>query len=307
MINYILPIFLATLVGYLTQRTGLCMVRGVHELLAKRPAFLITILCCGFWYWLVTPFSTDQLLDLSIDRYQISFHFILGGFMFGFGAAINKGCSISTISKLAKGHYHMLLTVMGWLIGWFTLTSMSLNLEYNKIQATTSPSLLHLALLLIVGFILFYRVNSAKRPLLLGIIFFGITASILTYLVPNWSPSQLLKDISAATLHMQEGKWPSIQRFLIITGLIVGMAAGAKKRLSITQFEIRFNQLVTHLIAGIIMGVGASLALGGNDSQLLIALPAISPAGAITVLFIVLGIASGMMLRKWLNRDTPSK
>ncbi|WP_275576047.1 hypothetical protein [Photobacterium swingsii] len=30
--TFIIPLFLALAVGYLAQRTGLCMVRGTHEL-----------------------------------------------------------------------------------------------------------------------------------------------------------------------------------------------------------------------------------------------------------------------------------
>ncbi|PSW20191.1 hypothetical protein C9I98_09045 [Photobacterium sanctipauli] len=280
------------------------MVRGVHEMLDKRPAFLLTILCCGFWYWLISPFSPEALLKLSFDRYAVSFHFMLGGFLFGLGAAINKGCSISTISKLSRGHYHMLMTVLGWIIGWTLLTAANLTLSYNNLPAATAPSLFHLAVLIAIGFSLFYFVSQDRRLTLVGLVFFGITASILTFLLPEWSPSQLLKDISATILHQQQSQWPSLQRFLIIAGLVFGMAAGASHRVKISEFQIKPRQLITHLSAGIIMGIGASLALGGNDSQLLLALPAISPAGAISVLFIILGITSGMMLRKRLSRTS---
>jgi uncharacterized protein len=54
----------------------------------------------------------------------------------------------------------------------------------------------------------------------------------------------------------------------------------------------------------LIMGIGASLALGGNDSQLLIALPSFSPAGAVTIFSMVIGIITGMMLRKAKQRFT---
>ncbi|MCQ1060227.1 hypothetical protein ACQKPX_13640 [Photobacterium sp. DNB23_23_1] len=49
------------------------------------------------------------------------------------------------------------------------------------------------------------------------------------------------------------------------------------------------------------MGLGASLALGGNDSQLLIALLAFSPSGAVAILFIIKGIETGFAIRKFIN------
>ena len=41
------------------------------------------------------------------------------------------------------------------------------------------------------------------------------------------------------------------------------------------------------------MGVGAAIASGGNDSQLLLSLPSLSPAGVATVLSMLVGIYTG--------------
>tara|TARA_R110001583_G_scaffold154593_1_gene306285 strand:- start:1231 stop:1395 length:165 start_codon:yes stop_codon:yes gene_type:complete len=45
------------------------------------------------------------------------------------------------------------------------------------------------------------------------------------------------------------------------------------------------------------MGVGASLAHGGNDTQLLLALPALTPAGFTAILSMVAGIWIGLHVR----------
>ncbi|MGR5148514.1 YeeE/YedE thiosulfate transporter family protein [Photobacterium alginatilyticum] len=304
MLGYLLPIILACLVGILAQKTGLCMVRGVQELLAKRPGFLATILCCGFWFWLVTPYSIDDSVSLAMNRHSVSTPFILGGLLFGLGAAINKGCSISTITKLSKGHYHMFATVGGWLIGWCLLASIPTDLNYTPLAPITSPSVTVIVVLFVLVAIIMFRIPPQRRPILLGIILFGVIASILTYQVPEWSPSQLFKDISAASIHGETEKWPPLQRYLILVGLVFGMSISAKKRLSVQEFELRPSQVIVHLIAGIIMGIGASLALGGNDSQLLIALPSFSPAGAITIFCMIAGITCGILIRKAIQHFT---
>ena len=54
--------------------------------------------------------------------------------------------------------------------------------------------------------------------------------------------------------------------------------------------------LIKHLSAGVLMGVGAAIASGGNDSQLLLTLPALSPAGWATVASMILGIVLGRKL-----------
>ncbi|MGF1786413.1 YeeE/YedE family protein [Photobacterium swingsii] len=304
--TFIIPLFLALAVGYLAQRTGLCMVRGTHELWAKRPAFLLTILLCGFWFWLILPSDMTLPESFSHQRYSVTLTFLIGGFCFGLGASLNGGCSVSTISKLARGHYHMLATISGWVVGWCGLSSLPLVLDYPAIPAVTTPSLSVVIVLFTLVALIFFIVPTERRAILLGIILFGVLASILTLLMPEWSPSQLLKDITAASIHNQHDRWPSLLRYLVILFLIIGMAFGAKKRLSLTEFTLRPTQLLKHLFAGCIMGIGASLALGGNDSQLLLALPSFSPAGAVSIVMMVVGISCGMGLKRWfkLNKHT---
>ena len=298
MVFYLLPVIFAFISGYLAQKTRLCMVRGVQELIAKRPGFLVTILCCGFWFWLITPTAIGESLSPAISRYSVSSPFIFGGLLFGFGAALNKGCSISTVSKLSRGHFYMAATVIGWLLGWCVLAALPVSPEYSSLMPATNPSVTVTAMLFILITLIMFRISPTRRPILLGVIVFGVIASVLTYQVPEWSPSQLLNDISAAGIRGESDRWPSLQRYLIVLGLIAGMAAGARKRLSPNEYKFRPLPLISHLLAGIIMGIGASLALGGNDLQLLIALPSFSPAGAITILCMIAGIAMGIGLRK---------
>ncbi|WP_231569007.1 YeeE/YedE thiosulfate transporter family protein [Photobacterium gaetbulicola] len=298
----ILTIFLAMMLGYLAQRTGLCMVRAVHELIARRPAFLLAILCCGFWYWLIVPFTGKEWIPFLANRFDGTIHFLVGGMLFGLGASLNKGCSISTISKLASGHYYMLATVVGWIIGWLLLPSLTPAVSYRPLEPIYSPILPVLIPLMLVLFFTIIKTTPDRRKLLIGVIFFGITASILTLLEPQWSPSQLLKDISYNVYHQDIDNWPELERYALIAGLVAGMGLGARSRLPLRDFEFRFKQLFFHLFAGTVMGLGASLALGGNDSQLLITLPTFSPAGGVAVLFMIIGIATGLEIRKAYHR-----
>ncbi|PSU36038.1 YeeE/YedE thiosulfate transporter family protein [Photobacterium lutimaris] len=278
------------------------MVRGVHELIARRPAFLLAIVCCGFWYWLIVPITGKDWVPFLANRFDGTVHFLLGGLLFGLGAALNKGCSISTISKLASGHFYMLATIFGWIAGWLLLPTLTPPISYLPLDAIDTPILSILIPLLLMLFITTIQTSTERRMLMFGVMFFGVTASLLTLIEPQWSPSQLLKDLSYRFYHNNSGNWPALDRYFIITGLVAGMAFGSKNRLSLRAFQFRTKQLLAHLFAGIIMGLGASLALGGNDSQLLIALPAFSPSGAVATLFIIIGIATGLAFRKFYKR-----
>lgn len=52
------------------------------------------------------------------------------------------------------------------------------------------------------------------------------------------------------------------------------------------------------------MGIGASLALGGNDTQLLLALPTFSPAGGVAIMGMLIGILGGLFVRDRLFNDS---
>ena len=307
MLQSVIAILLAVLVGLLAQRTGLCMVRGVSELLERRPSFLLAILCCGFWYWLVVPFTGQEWVPFLAKRFDGTVHFIIGGLLFGLGAALNKGCSISTISKLASGHFYMLATIVGWILGWLLLPILTPPVSYQPLESINTPNLPALLVLALILFLTILKTSPERRKLLLGVILFGITASILTLLEPQWSPSQLLKDLSYTAYHRDVQVWPEVERYLIIVGLVFGMALGAKNRLALTSFQFRPNQILSHSLAGFIMGLGASLALGGNDSQLLISLPAFSPSGVVAILSIIFGIAIGLVSLKVYKRMMAKK
>ena len=121
----------------------------------------------------------------------------------------------------------------------------------------------------------------------------GLMASIAFLYDSGWTPSGFLKDVSLALWLGEQGRWPSSERFILIVALICGMAAAAlwsgTFKLTLSGWPV-FSR---HLFAGILMGTGAALASGGNDTQLLLALPALSPAGAATVLAMLGGIYLG--------------
>lgn len=83
------------------------------------------------------------------------------------------------------------------------------------------------------------------------------------------------------------------------------MAAWHTKRFEILKSNWR--QWLIHILAGSFMGIGASLALGGNDTQLLLALPTFSPAGGVAISGMLIGIWSGLLVRDRLHSKSSFK
>jgi hypothetical protein len=53
-----------------------------------------------------------------------------------------------------------------------------------------------------------------------------------------------------------------------------------------------------HLLAGILMGIGASMMLGGNDSQILLVFPTLSVVSSIPMVSIAIGILASLWCKK---------
>ena len=79
-----------------------------------------------------------------------------------------------------------------------------------------------------------------------------------------------------------------------MAALLSGMISTAVIAKTFDLRGFKFPGLVKHLCAGILMGCGAVMANGGNDTQLLVAMPALSLAGYASVISIIIGIYVGL-------------
>ncbi|WP_394230076.1 YeeE/YedE thiosulfate transporter family protein [Shewanella colwelliana] len=87
-------------------------------------------------------------------------------------------------------------------------------------------------------------------------------------------------------------------RFILIASLITGMAVAAVHKKTFKFIPLQRKGWLRHLLAGCLMGIGAAIAGGGNDSQLLLGLPSLSPAGITTVVMMLIGIIMGRAVSK---------
>lgn len=133
---------------------------------------------------------------------------------------------------------------------------------------------------------------------------FGAVGGLLGVLEPLWSPSQLIRDVTERPLAMEMAvPWPTTERILISAAIMTGMLVAGRAHFRPTEYQAPLGRWVKHLLAGIVMGVGASLALGGNDLQLLIALPAGSPGAVVALAGMIGGIWIGLAIEeRWERR-----
>ena len=277
------------------------MVKGVNQAVKGKPMFLAAILFSGTFAWLPLFIADFSMAHSMPSSYQVTWFSAIGGLLFGVGAAVNHGCGVSTVSRLARGEMVMLATILGWLMGWILLASFIAKVESYVYVWPQHMYLIGAALLSILVVLALFRFNKENRKLWLSMLSIGMMASIVFLYERHWTPSGLLKDISLFIWYGDERQWPSRERFLLMLSLVLGMLIAAVYTRSFVVKWMTRRLVARHLFAGILMGMGAVLASGGNDTQLLLALPVFSPAGFVAVLFMLFGIYVGGVVSKLTN------
>ncbi len=285
-------------IGYFAQVTGLCMVRGVGDWMNGKPIRLLAILSTGFWVYLFFPLLDTGDFPMHLQRYDLHWGFLLGGFIFGVGTAVNGACSISTVSRLSSGEISMVFTLLGWLAGWLLLDFTGTNFSYSRL--TIESAWLPLISFGVIGMLTLaslyvYSKHRKGWRVWSGIMLVGILAGAVFLLQPAWSPSDFVKDLGLAVITRNPDRLPTVERISILATMLLGMGIAAWRY---RRFSIRFparKEIARHFLAGTLMGAGAAAALGGNDFQLLLAIPALSLAGLLAILGILLGVRIGIV------------
>lgn len=293
----IVALLALALLGYLAQSTGLCMVRGVKECKNGNPAFLLAIMFSGSLAWVAALLSYLFDIPWQLNSYQASLAIALGGLIYGLGTAVNDGCGISTLSRLARGELAMLATITGWLAGWWLFAFWQDGRD-EPAQLTTDKLQLSLFCAALFGLTLSISIwallgDRQRKKLWFGMMGIGMLAGFMFLYQASWPPSSLLHDLTralSAKSAAQPAVWPELSRYALLVALISGMVLAAWRSASFKLRGVNTLKILRHLVSGTCMGVGASLALGGNDSQLLIALPSFSPAGLVAVTGMLVGI-----------------
>jgi hypothetical protein len=323
---YTISILLAALLGFGVHRASLCTVKTVAEIFSARKFYMIkAMLKTVFW---VMAISMPILLFLpSITApnrsYAVTLAAIIGGFMFGVGAAINGGCAFSTLGYLANGNLWMLTTLLGYCLGVAGLSVIVPMIEPG--QALTplyfkAPSPLIFTILAALWLFLsweifrlwktrekdrslsqlflskYYRLSTAALVL-------GFSGGVLYALYDTWTYTNALKQ-KVQSIWMPIEKPASIN-LLLFLALFCGMVVSALQRRS---WRLQWRPIQTwqrHLIGGALMGAGAVLIPGGNDTLLLKSLPGLSPHALPAMIALFFGIGITLPLLRLLTGKSP--
>jgi hypothetical protein len=221
-----------------------------------------------------------------------------GGVLLGLGALVNGGCYLGSVLYLGSGNLNFLLTLAGIAAGARAAEALALlpagsaagariAMGYAWIIGALAFALLTLALL--------WRARPAARWLAL---LAGLLAGLVYARHPGWSYGTVLDTLAHGRYSRMD--WSAnLSALLLFAGALAGAWLAGSFRLQRPGWQRGLRCAA----GGLIMGCGAALVPGGNDSLLLWAIPGLTLYGALAYLVMLATIAAGFALQA---RQTPT-
>jgi uncharacterized membrane protein YedE/YeeE len=243
--------------------------------------------------------------------------------LFGVGAAVNGGCALSTVSRFGDGELAMLLTLAAMLLG-----SLGFDLvfglkpadQHAMVTTWPPPTPLLLALALLAGTWAVYesiriwrnrvRGATAKQRILAGAyrlsaaaVVIGVCNGFLYFANGPWAFTSAID----RELHQHFGlsMGAELRQWTLLLALLSGAALSAAQR---RRFRLDWKPRTGWLrnaAGGALMGVGTSMAPGGNDALILQALPSLSPHALPALVAMLGGILAVLAVRRSTGRAYP--
>ncbi len=319
---WVVLLTLAFILGFVANRTTLCAVKAVDEILFQHQAKVLTsfgkIILWAFgstlileWVFGITPIETS--------KYSLNLQSLLGGLILGIGAVLNGGCALHTLIRLGRGDLGMLISLAGISASIFVFKSIQLTIPTISISHVTSPFsidaqyklILSITALIWIAVELFRLLQHFKQSkwrthiladcyqLSTASAILGICNGVLFSLVGTWTYTHTLLNSVTTLASPQSGQENTVS--LMLWGLTLTLVAGIavssfiKGKLSILFKPQR--KWLGYFIGGMLMGLGALLIPGGNDVLLLSAIPSGSPHAIPAYLCMLIGIGISLLLK----------
>lgn len=278
---------LMLLIGYASQRAGVCMVRAMSEVIEKRrvhrfAGFALAASAAMVVMGLAECLGADPFMTLqgtAPDAFAVA-----GGVLFGLGSIIAGHCAMGLLAALTQGELWRVGAIAAMFVAALLLGPEMSNaaLMLPPRAPVSSPLTGHVVLALTLGGTVgaaaatyIYRRLGWKRlkggwsPLIaMGVI--GAASGVLFAADRQWAYTSRIAEIAYG------GNW-AVGALLGLAALIAGMTAATVIG---GTFRLRAGsggQWLRAFAGGLLMGAGATLVPGGNDAMLFTGVPLLLP------------------------------
>lgn len=281
-------ITLLFLVGYASQRSGVCMVRAVRELIERRRVHrLAGFLLAAASAMLVMavaeaagarPFAT--ILGSAPDALAV-----VGGVLFGLGTRLSGHCAIGTLAALTAGEISRVASLAAMFVAAILLgpnmSQAALMLPARAPQVSPLSGNVPLALavggaLALIAATYLYRLLGWRKPRggwspLVAMTLIGAASGTLFALDQQWVYTSRIAEVAYGQVAFTVGTVAG--PVALVAGMVIAAAIGGMFRL---QWGTP-REWAAAAGGGLLMGLGATLVPGGNDTMLFAGIPLLLP------------------------------
>jgi uncharacterized membrane protein YedE/YeeE len=285
-----ISILLALLLGFVLERSSMCTVVNVERLVVRRKADGL------FGLGVAVSWSGVVLLGLAaVDPgavrlptdYALSTLLVAGAILMGIGSAVNGGCFVGSVVRAGSGNLNFLATLLGLGLGmrWFDGGTalphdVALRAAGPVGQAVVWCGFLVIGAAAILG-VIWRREHRGvtwqeRWPRAFALAATGVLAGLMFARNPDWTYAVAIDQLSHADRRAVD--W---QALAAPSALFAGAVLGARVS---GRFELRRPSpmpAMRCLAGGVMMGAGARLVPGGNDTLLLWSIPGLTVYGIV--------------------------
>ncbi len=252
--------------GFVMNRGSICTVTAAAALVIwRKPARLVALFECAAWAALAY-----SLLDVPAvtEGWRDIYWILPAAVLLGVGTYANGACIFGSVGHLGDGDVSFAFTFLGILGVTYIERCFLLDADHTLISMRPPLDLIYLALILAL-ILLFRSAVSFRRQsefvrLTWTMAAIGVASAFLASVASGFS---ITTSIGSDTSIAFAG--------LVISVCMVGgsfMSARMRKRRVVLRWPNR-KVIARRTMSGALMGVGALLIPGGNDTLLLVGLP----------------------------------
>jgi uncharacterized membrane protein YedE/YeeE len=287
-VSQIIILALLFLIGYSSQRSGVCMVRAVREVIVRRRAHRFAGFALAAASAMLVMALTEALGAAPFEMIagaRADGLAVAGGVLFGLGARVNGHCAMGTLAALTAGQLSRVATIAAMLVAALLLgPNMSrAALMVPERELFGSPLIGNTPLALVVGAVLallaasyLHRRLDWRKPRggwspLIAMSLIGAASGSLFALDQRWVYTSRIAELAYGTFAITP--LSLIPLAVLIGAMVLAAVTGG-------QFRLLRGTLREWLAAGaggLLMGLGATLVPGGNDTMLFTGVPLLLP------------------------------
>lgn len=284
--------------GVALNHGSVCTVIATRELVAeKRPARFISFLECAVWAALV--YAILETAPTMQHGWSPLGCLVPAAMLFGVGTYVNGACVFGSVGHFGNGDIEFAFTFIGIAAVFYVapLLGLAPNQPATSASLSLEPVFLAIALLVVLavrlGVSLKSESNFRRLTLSMGVI--GTTFTILAIFAPRFSITASVGSIVSIPV-----------AGAVISACMFGgslVSARLRRRRFILKWPT-INGIAVRTAGGTLMGLGALIIPGGNDTLLMIGFPMGAWQAALAYLLFIASLAAliakfGSSARSW--------